>query len=324
MISRRGFLLYLGLGSYGLMHSLSQGASPSGGKKSRSRRKLNRFRSIAASTADQLLLPPGFSFDVIASYGDPLGSTGPYGAELFGYDNDFLAYFPINALSGGINAGDGLLWVNHEFVNPLLMNGLRAGEKRTDEMLHKEHQAVGGTVLAIRKNGGKWAKVPSPYTRRFTADYPTMRVTGPASPRLKKVAGTLANCSGGKTPWHTALSGEENFHLFNSSENGGLNWAAVAQKAIDETHFGWIVEIDPFQELPPTKHTALGRFAHENAAVRVGKQGHLVVYMGDDCPDQFFYKYVSAEKESAQKSRVERSALLDNGTLYVADFSKGR
>lgn len=323
MLSRRDFLLYVGMGSYSLMRSVSGASAAAAFPTLRSPgKKATRFSPIAPTREDRLILPPGFEYDVLASYGDPLDAKG---SALFGYDNDFLAFFPLNALQGGKDSDHGLLWVNHEYVNPLFLNGVARTVKRSVEMLQREHDAVGGSVIEIQKIQGRWKRVEnSRFARRFTADSPAMRMTGPAASRFSQVAGTLANCSGGRTPWHTVLSAEENFHLFNSKEDRGLGWGEVPQMAIQEEHFGWIVEADPFGELPPKKHTALGRFAHENAALRVGKTGRLAIYMGDDCADQYLYKYVSHAKFSATLTRAEQSALLESGTLYAADFSKGQ
>ena len=41
------------------------------------------------------------------------------------------------------------------------------------------------------------------------------------------------------------------------------------------------------------KHTALGRFHHENAAMGLTNDGRVVVYMGDDVKDACVYKYIS-------------------------------
>lgn len=323
MQTRRQFLVSLGIGTYSLMRSVSEAQAAAIFPLGRgAKAKCSRFSPIAASSKDELLLPKGFRFDVLASYGDALGSTGPNGPELFGYDNDFLAYFPIDALKGGKQSQHGLLWVNHEFLNPLFVSGIAKSKKRSKEQLAREHSVVGGSVIEIRREKGKWARVKnSRFSKRFTADYPEMRVTGPAASLHPKMAGTLANCSGGRTPWMTALSGEENFQLFNPAD--GLNWACVPEMAIKEENYGWIVEVDPFGELPPAKHTALGRFSHENAACRVTADGRVAVYMGDDAVDQFLYKYVSHAKWKKTASRAEQSALLDDGTLYAADFAKG-
>ncbi len=283
-----------------------------------------KFKSVEPSGADRLILPAGYRYDLVASYGDPLGTSGPMGPETFGYDNDFLAYFPMNALRGGNEPHHGLLWVNHEYLSPMLVSGVPKGEKRTPEMLRQEHQCVGGSVIEVKREAGKWKHIlGSKNTRRFTADYPEFHVTGPVAAVKPRMKGTLANCSGGRTLWSTALSGEENYHLFNAPMFPALNWGAVPEMAIREDEFGWIIEVDPFGELPPKKHTALGRFAHENASLRLGQNGHLVVYMGDDANDQYLYKFVSAEKYDPKASRAARSGLLEKGTLYAADFMKG-
>ena len=41
------------------------------------------------------------------------------------------------------------------------------------------------------------------------------------------------------------------------------------------------------------KHTALGRFNHENAAMGLTKDDRVVVYMGDDKKDACVYKFIS-------------------------------
>ncbi len=322
--TRRQFLVYLGMGTYSLLRS-SSGMASAAFPLARSKASNGRFKPIPSSVSDELILAPGFRFDRIASYGDSLGSFGPFGAEHFGYDNDFTAYFPIDALSGGKKSDHGLLWVNHEFVSPFFLHGVAGNAARSVDRIRQEQLAVGGSVLEVKRKNGKWSSVVgSSFARRFTALYPRFQVTGPATGRLGELSGTLANCSGGRTFWNTALSGEENFQLFNPAQSDSLNWAQHSQTKIQEEHFGWIVEIDPFGELPPKKHTSLGRFCHENASLRLGESGRLAVYMGDDSADQYFYKYLSREKYLPSASRAVSSALLENGVLYVADFRKGQ
>ncbi len=125
------------------------------------------------------------------------------------------------------------------------------------------------------------------------------------------------------TPWHTALSCEENYPDYNA-EADGYRWGDAPGRALDERKYGWVVEVDPFGELPPVKHTALGRFKHENAAVRVGPSGRVVVYMGDDEADQHLYKFVSSEADRPNGTRAERRKALEAGTLYAADLANGK
>ncbi len=327
-VSRRKFLVYAGLGSYAtLAGAASQArlAFPSLRRKGEG----PNFHPIAPTTADELRLPDGFRYDLVCTYGEPLGTSGPHGKEVFGYNNDFIAYFPIDALQGGTNSREGLLWVNHEYPHPLFVSGYTWGPKKTEEQILAEKHSVGGSVIHVKREGQVWKHLPgSRFTRRLTANYPKMAVTGPASALLPEAVGTLANCSGGRTPWFTALSCEENYDSYNDvlvqGKYRGYRWADVPAQALDERQYGWVVEVDPFGELPPVKHSALGRFAHENAAWRLAPSGQLVVYMGDDANDQYLYKFVSAEPYQARASRADRRELLSAGTLYAADFANGR
>lgn len=70
------------------------------------------------------------------------------------------------------------------------------------------------------------------------------------------------------------------------------------------------------------KHTALGRFHHENTAMGLSKNGRVVVYMGDDKKDACVFKYVSNGQFDKAAGR-NNSKLLENGTLYGANFKKG-
>jgi uncharacterized protein len=62
---------------------------------------------------DDVSLPDGFTYDVVASYRDRIG-----GGEYFGYNNDFIAYFPLRDERGH---EEGLLWVNHEYADPFFI-----------------------------------------------------------------------------------------------------------------------------------------------------------------------------------------------------------
>lgn len=291
--------------------------------------KSPRFKALQPSRDDRLILPDGFRSQILCAWGDALGTQGPHGAEKFGFNNDFLAYFPIDALRGGKSNREGLLFVNHEYPHPLFVSDYSGQGLKTEAQITAEKLSVGASVIHIRNEGGQWRHQPgSRYTRRLTALYPQIATSGAASQRVPQATGTLGNCSGGRTPWHTALSCEENIWDYNGAGGAalgsGYDWAKVTGQGIDENQYGWVVEVDPFGELPPLKHTALGRFAHENAAWRLGSTGRLVVYMGDDSANQYLYKFVSAGVYRESASRADKRQLLGEGTLYAADFGAGK
>ena len=176
----------------------------------------------------------------------------------------------------------------------------------------------------------------------------------PADPTGTQALGTFGNCGNGWTPWNTYLTCEENFtdyfgigtrnaddtdypdeayrdHMLrykggDKTADGEYAWDQHdarfdwTQAPNEYNRHGWIVEIDPFNpSAPPRKLTALGRFKHENAALKIAADGHVVVYMGDDQRSEYIYKFVSAGK--FQPGAAGNATLLENGTLYVARFN---
>ncbi|WP_282141470.1 PhoX family protein [Cytobacillus oceanisediminis] len=267
------------------------------------------FKPIGPTDKDDLVLPRGYKYDVVAAYGDVINKKG----DTFGFNNDFTLYFPIDKDKRG------LLWVNHEYSSDLFVHGARpANGKYTAAQIQKMLYNQGGSIIEVyRDKEGTWKMdTDSKYARRITGLTP-FQLTGPAKGSkavggATNVQGTFANCSGGMTLWGTVLSAEENFE--STSKDAGLN----------ETHYGWIVEIDPFDpNFKPRKHTALGRFNHENAAVGLTNDNRVVVYMGDDKKDACVYKFIS--KNKYVKSRGKANAdLLEEGTLYVANMGSGK
>ncbi|MBB5922728.1 hypothetical protein FHR81_003785 [Actinoalloteichus hoggarensis] len=278
-------------------------------------------------------------------------------ARQFGYNCDFAGLIPLDG-SGRRN----LLVVNHEYTTePFMFRGYDA-ENPTREQVEIAWAAHGLSVVFAERDRhrGGLSTGPSRYNRRITATT-EFEVRGPAAgsdllktaadPTGTKVLGTLNNCAGSVTPWGTVLSGEENFNqYFGNAEritdpdqaaklarygiSGGASerrWEQfdprfdVAQE-LNETHrFGWVVEIDPHDpDSTPVKHTALGRFKHEGAAVRVARDGRVVAYSGDDERFDYIYKFVSkgrVKKGESRHARRHNMRLLDEGTLYVARFT---
>ncbi|EKO24885.1 PF05787 family protein [Leptospira interrogans serovar Grippotyphosa str. UI 12769] len=313
-LSRSQFLRYLGKGAAALALARSGILSSSPKPLKSKRNKFPKFQTVSPSEQDALILPSGYQYNTIALYGDKINPQG----DTFGFNSDFNCFFP---LEGKKNAG--LLWNNHETLGTLeyYVNGYDSQKQgpnlRTDKQIEQYLYALGGSVIHIYKKKGEWILNPdSKYGRRIHG-LTQFRLTGPAAGsaavgNTNLVFGTFANCAGGLTFWNTVLSCEEN-----------VEWIIEPCKLTHETHYGWVIEVDPFDpKSVPVKHTALGRFAHENAALVLSPSGKLVVYMGDDARDEFVYKFVS-KKSYDPSLGAKNSTLLEEGILYVADFDKG-
>ncbi|OSM01718.1 hypothetical protein MAIT1_01740 [Magnetofaba australis IT-1] len=324
------------------------------------------FKPVPAAIADDHQVSGGYVAEAVIRWGDAVLADAPafdpsqHSAEAqakqFGYNNDFLAFMPLPA--GSDNADHGLLCVNHEYVNPVLM---APEARRKDPELAQERAAIemaahGHTVVEIKRNAkGQWEPVAGGrYNRRITAHTP-MTLSGPAAgharlrthadPSGAHVLGTLNNCAGGVTPWGTILTAEENFHkyfdghtsdpleapahkAYGLGRGAAFPWAQfeprfdLAQSPREPNRFGWVVEIDPYDpQSTPVKHTALGRFKHEAATTALTRDGRVVVYSGDDETFQFLYRFVSARAMNPN-DRQANLGLLDEGVLSVARFSE--
>lgn len=328
------------------------------------------FTPIQGNTTDTIDVPAHHNSKVLIRWGDPIlpGAQGEFdpttltGAEQekrFGYNCDFVGYYPFQV--GSVNSNQGLLVVNHEYTTSELLFPNYNIDKMSQQRVDVEMAAHGVSVVEISKDShGQWQyHLNSPFNRRLTVNTP-MLVTGPAAahswlktstePTGMQLKGTINNCSGGKTPWGTVLTAEENFQLYfgNQSlmEEGevkdvhgryGLEkekpayyrWMNYydrfdASKEPNEPfRFGWVVEFDPYDPTwTPRKRTALGRFRHEAATVVVTRNNQIVVYSGDDQRFEYLYKFVSAEKYNPNNRFANRDGdILNSGTLYVAKFN---
>lgn len=286
------------------------------------------FRALAPSAADLFEVPDGYRADVLIGWGDPFADDD--GATLrYGFNNDFLAYFPLRG------DDEGLIFVNHEYPAPFFQHGTVDGARKTLEQVRIEQESVGNSIVHIKRGRDDvWQVVsPSPYNRRVTAHTTPLTFTGPlaANPAYPGIGtsapGSLANCSGGITPWGTALSCEENYQDYGTT--GGYGWVRPLLDTDDYVNgdgstadrpakFGWVCEHDPYDpSFTGAKHTALGRFRHENTAFRARPGKPFVLYMGDDRNDGAVYKFVS-ELPYRPGRRAENLRILTSGKLYVA------
>ncbi|GAB3287102.1 PhoX family protein [Parasphingorhabdus pacifica] len=276
--------------------------------------------------------------------------------QQFGYNNDFAGLIPL-----GGHGNTALLVVNHEYTTEVRMFPDYDEANPTEEQVRTAWAAHGLSVVLVgRDPKGGLTPQPSGFNRRITLNT-EFEVRGPAAgsellrtsadPTGTRIFGTQNNCAGGVTPWGTVLSGEENIHQYFANADAvtdpkakerldryGFSAGAsdrkwelfdkrwdIGQEPNEPNRFGWVVEIDPNDpNSTPIKHTALGRFKHEGATVKVADDGRVVAYMGDDERFDYIYKFISrgkVKKGTSAHARRHNSALLDDGTLYVARFT---
>lgn len=336
------------------------------------------FASLASEIINDHRVPSGYDAGVLVRWGDPIGRgapafdavklTGAAQEQQFGFNCDYVGYFPLPR--GSTNSSHGLLFVNHEYAEraEMLPPGAPAPAPSAARTA-VEQAAIGASVVEVKREGGRWRVVAdSAYARRLTVRSP-MAVSGPAAGDVRlqtkadasgrRVLGTLGNCAGGRTPWGTALTAEENFQFYfsgpipqNDRESDNLMLAQAGfslseQEAIargtpstraawgrfdtrfdvskeprESNRFGWMVEVDPYEPSSvPVKRTALGRFRHEAANVVVNNDGRVVVYLGEDRAWGYVFRFVSNGRYDPAKGAAN-GALLDDGTLSVARFDE--
>jgi len=206
------------------------------------------LKGIAASDKDDLLLAEGLDYHSIIKWGDQLNNK-----DTFGYNNDFTCFIPFNKN----NPKDGLLWVNHEYINQLYVSNFNyrlysnPKEHRSIEQVNKEMYNVGGTIVRIKEDNGKWNVVKNdPHNRRITAQTPIKLNWDTPIKGKTTVIGTLANCSGGITPWNTFITCEENYDGFYGETKYDEN--NVPTK-IPSYYYGW----ENFYDYPPEQFASV-------------------------------------------------------------------
>jgi len=320
------------------------------------------YETVPPNLDDAVRVPRGYEQHVVVRWGDPIvpgapefdfdRQTAEAQAQQFGYNNDFCGLILLE--------GPARRWVmfnNHEYtLEPLMFRDYDA-EAPTEEQVRIGLAAHGLSVVEIvrDRDGRITVDVEGSRNRRYTGTSEFV-LDGPAAgssllrtsadPTGTVVLGTFNNCSGGVTPWGTFLSGEENVNQYFANADPAdarlarygfaegaseRAWETVeprfdlAKEPNEANRFGWVVEVDPHDpQARPVKHTALGRFKHEGATIRLSKDGHAVAYLGDDERFDYVYKFVSAktvQNGQSRRAREHNRSLLSDGTLYVARFT---
>ncbi|NEO25408.1 MAG: DUF839 domain-containing protein [Kamptonema sp. SIO4C4] len=211
-------------------------------------KQISNYSTFAVE--DDMVLPDGFTYDVIAAWGDRVGNSR------FGYNNDYLSFVETRP-------NEGFLTVNFEYISgstwmqtypQVIGNTLPLAEIKEqgeidvfalddgDELkekcvaIAKEMMTdLGIGIISLRREeNGQWVRTYSNADRRISGisgleDGNYLSATGPAvavfSKRDKKgyddglgsrIIGTFDNCAGGTSPWGTVFSAEENYqnHLY--------------------------------------------------------------------------------------------------------------
>ncbi|MGL6039682.1 MAG: PhoX family protein, partial [Deefgea sp.] len=197
------------------------------------------FAAVAKSLLDKVVIPAGYSYQVIYALGDPLTAATP-AFKNDGTDGDFenragdhhdgMEYFGLDAAGKPSASGveRALLALNHEATTDadrssffLFPTGGTSTLPRPAAEVDKEVAIHGLSVVEIKATNKKWATVQASAFNRRVTPLTEVEIAGPArgNALLKtkystdgtKTRGTLNNCGTGKTPWGTFLSGEENW-----------------------------------------------------------------------------------------------------------------
>ena len=164
---------------------------------------------------DDIVLPEGFTYDVIASWGDAVGESR------FGYNNDYLSFVPVGPKEGPEDGPEeGYLTINFEYISAdtwqqtyeqvigqslPFAEVIAALEPREDETIDAYSLPDGdnlkekikliskealtdqglGVIFVRREASGQWVRVPSEQDRRISGvagleDDSYLKTTGPA------------------------------------------------------------------------------------------------------------------------------------------------
>jgi len=261
-IQRRSFLggtlAVAATGFFGGAALAPTDATASNGRGSRPRLG---FDEVPVSSEDAVIVPEGYTWQVLAPWGTPLlpgavpfkedaSNTAAEQARQVGFNHDGTHYFPLPKFGNS----RGLLVVNHEYTDASQIYSYAQGSAITSDAAGSEKVAKalaghGVSVIAIQKGAdGKWEVVPGePRNRRITGTTP-MQFSGPVRanhPMLQSSItasplGTLNNCAMGVTPWGTYLACEENWNGYFGTDD--TTWTATpleARYGVSSVGFGY-------------------------------------------------------------------------------------
>ena len=276
-LSRRSLFRGAGLAATALGATAVTGCATTGSGGSVASVDRLGFKPVAKSLADTVVVPEGYTAQVLYALGDPLAAgvpaykndgTDAQFEQRAGDHHDGMEWFGLDA-SGKPSASynsRGILGINHEATTDeklasffIHANGGTATLPRPAAEIDKELAIHGLSFVEVQTDGTQWAyKAASPFNRRITTMTPAV-IHGPArgsehlvtkfSADATQCRGTLNNCGTGKTPWGTFVSGEENWYgyFFRDAKDDDVRkkdkqvqaLKRYGRKAGDASRHGW-------------------------------------------------------------------------------------
>ena len=149
------------------------------------------FPGVPVSTADAVVVPPGYSADVLYAWGDPIGDGPAFRPDATntiadqerqaGMHHDAIHYFSLPL--GSDSSTRGLLAMNHEYTDDGLLH-VGGMEPWTAEKVAKSQAAHGASVIEVASADGRWrVERSSTFARRITARTADARLRPGRRPR---------------------------------------------------------------------------------------------------------------------------------------------
>ncbi|MCK2184255.1 PhoX family protein [Halomonas getboli] len=222
------------------------------------------FDAIRGSRTDAVVVPEGYTAQVLIPWGTPLNGQAPgwredlaftpeIQANSVGMHHDGMHHFALDEASASRRF---VLAMNNEYIDQDALWAPQGGAtnakegKRPADEVRTEINAHGVTLVELAKDdGGRWRHVAdSAYNRRYTSAT-EMALSGPVAgsdyvrTRFSKdgtlTRGTNNNCANGYTPWGTYLTCEENWPGYFVKDEGRERDDDRLGVATERGRYGW-------------------------------------------------------------------------------------
>ncbi|MDI3512148.1 MAG: uncharacterized protein PWQ61_2915 [Betaproteobacteria bacterium] len=312
-LSRRELFRGAGLAGTAVGAATLTGCAATGGQGPANPVNQLGFKAVAKHTLDKVVVPEGYSAQIIYALGDPLTPQAPAfrndGTDTAfdqraGDHHDGIEWFGLDAQGkpSTTAALRGLLAMNHEATTDekltsffIHADGGKASLPRPAAEVDKELMIHGLSVVEVQSDGKRWSYKPaSAFNRRITT-MTEAEIHGPArgsehlvtkyDATATKARGTLNNCGSGKTPWGTYVSGEENWfgYFFRDAKDDAARkkdkqvqaLIRYGRKAGAASRHGW-ESAGPQDQYVRWNNSAIGASAKEDYRNEMNTFGYVV------------------------------------------------